>query len=185
MATLRTATHGADGGPIFGRERELARLERLVDGLPERGSALLVRGEAGIGKSTLLAAASRRAEAAGMRVLRASGVQSEARLPFAGLHQLVMPVLGHAEQSARAAAHRAPGRLRHGRGGGHRSIPRRARPARVALRRRRAGAAAGRRRGRALAGSFHRRRSRPLSPGASSTSRSSCSRRAARARRAP
>jgi DNA-binding CsgD family transcriptional regulator/tetratricopeptide (TPR) repeat protein len=97
MATLRTATHGADGGPIFGRERELARLERLVDGLPERGSALLVRGEAGIGKSTLLAAASGRADAAGMQVLRTTGVQSEARLPFAGLHQLVMPVLGHAE----------------------------------------------------------------------------------------
>ena len=97
MATLRTATHGADGGPIFGRERELAQLERLIDGLPERGSALLVQGEAGIGKSTLLSAASERAAAAGMRVLRATGVQSEARLPFAGLHQLVMPVLGHAE----------------------------------------------------------------------------------------
>ena len=97
MATSQTATHGADGGPIFGREPELARLERLVDGLPERGSALLVRGEAGIGKSTLLAAASRRAEAAGMRVLRATGVQSEARLPFAGLHQLVLPVLDRAE----------------------------------------------------------------------------------------
>ena len=93
----RMATHGADGGPIFGRERELARLGELVDGLPEHGSALLVRGEAGIGKSTLLEAASRRAEAAGMRVLRATGVQSEARLPFAGLHQLVLPVLGHAE----------------------------------------------------------------------------------------
>ena len=89
--------YNAAGGPIFGRERELTRLERLVDGVSEHGAALLVRGEAGIGKSTLLAAASRRAEAAGMRVLRATGVQSEAQLPFAGLHQLVMPVLGHAE----------------------------------------------------------------------------------------
>src|ERR687890_1096817 len=97
MSPLRNANYGAAGDPIFGRERELARLERLVDGVSEHGAALLVRGEAGIGKSTLLAAASRRAEAAGMRVLRASGVQSEAQLPFAGLHQLVMPVLGRAE----------------------------------------------------------------------------------------
>jgi DNA-binding CsgD family transcriptional regulator/tetratricopeptide (TPR) repeat protein len=100
MSSLRIANYGAAGDPIFGRERELARLERLVDGVSEHGAALLVRGEAGIGKSTLLAAASRRAEAAGMRVLRMTGVQSEARLPFAGLHQLVMPVLSHAEHLA-------------------------------------------------------------------------------------
>jgi hypothetical protein len=93
MPTSRTVTRDGAGDPIFGRERELARLDELVDGLPERGAALLVRGEAGIGKSTLLAAAGRRAEAAGMRVLRATGVQSEAELPFAGLHQLLMPLL--------------------------------------------------------------------------------------------
>src|ERR687895_1938760 len=97
MSPQRIANYGAAGDPIFGRERELARLKRLVDGVSEHGAALLVRGEPGIGKSTLLAAASRRAEAAGMRVLRASGVQSEARLPLAGLHQLVLPVLGRAE----------------------------------------------------------------------------------------
>ncbi len=57
----------------------------------------MVRGEAGIGKFALLAVASRRAEAAGMQVLRTTGVQSESELLFTGLHQLVMPVLGHAE----------------------------------------------------------------------------------------
>src|ERR687893_224001 len=93
MSTQRIANYGAAGDPIFGRERELARLKRLVDGVSEHGAALLVRGEPGIGKSTLLAAASRRAEGAGMRVLRATGVQSEAELPFAGLHQLLMPLL--------------------------------------------------------------------------------------------
>src|SRR3712207_2314638 len=97
MSPQRIANYGAAGDTIFGRERELARLERLVDGVSEHGAALLVRGEPGIGKSTLLAAASQRAEAAGMRILRTTGVQSEARLPFAGLHQLVFPVLGHAE----------------------------------------------------------------------------------------
>ena len=97
MSTRRIVNYGAAGGPIFDRERELARIGQLLDGVSERGAALLVRGEPGIGKSTLLAAASQRAEAAGMRVLRTTGVQSEARLPFAGLHQLVLPVLGRAE----------------------------------------------------------------------------------------
>src|SRR5918997_2987923 len=97
MSMKRIANYGAAGGPIFDREGELARIGQLLDGISERGAALLVRGEPGIGKSTLLAAASQRAEAAGMRVLRTTGVQSEARLPFAGLHQLVLPVLGHAE----------------------------------------------------------------------------------------
>src|SRR5262249_9063818 len=60
---------------------------------PERGGALVVRGEAGIGKSALLAAAGQRARERGMLVLAASGVQSEANLPFAGLHQLLRPVL--------------------------------------------------------------------------------------------
>src|ERR671921_1725562 len=70
MSTQRIVNYGAAGGPIFDRERELARIGQLLDGVSERGAALLVRGEPGIGKSTLLAAASQRAEAAGMRVLR-------------------------------------------------------------------------------------------------------------------
>jgi DNA-binding CsgD family transcriptional regulator/tetratricopeptide (TPR) repeat protein len=99
MTTSRIATHGgANEGPIFGRERELAQLDELLDGVPERGAALLLRGEAGIGKSVLLAAASRRAQQAEMQVLRANGVQSETQLPFAGLHQLLLPVLGRVDR---------------------------------------------------------------------------------------
>jgi len=98
MTTSRLATHGAGEGPIFGRERELAQLYELVDKVQERGATLLVRGEAGIGKSTLLAAACQRAEEAGMRMLRTTGVQSEAQLPFAGLHQLVLPILGQTDR---------------------------------------------------------------------------------------
>ena len=60
-------------------------LDELADGLPERGAALLV--EAG-----------RRAEEARTRVLRTTGVQSEAQLPFAGMHQLVLPVLDQADR---------------------------------------------------------------------------------------
>ena len=98
MTTSQIATHGAGEGPIFGREPERSQLYELVDRVHERGAALLVRGEAGIGKSTLLAAACRRAEDVGMQVLHATGVQSEAQLPFAGLHQLVLPVLGEADR---------------------------------------------------------------------------------------
>src|SRR3712207_3200602 len=104
MSTQRIANYGAAGDPMFDRERELARIGQLLDGVSERGAALLVRGEPGIGKSTLLAAGSQRAEAAGMRVLRTTGVQTEAQLPFARLHQLVFPVLEHAEHLP--AAHR-------------------------------------------------------------------------------
>jgi DNA-binding CsgD family transcriptional regulator len=57
----------------------------------------VVRGEAGIGKSALLGQAQELARARGMPVLSAAGVQSEARLPFAGLHQLLRPVLGAAD----------------------------------------------------------------------------------------
>jgi len=58
------------------------------------GTALLLRGPAGIGKTTLLAAAQRLAARREMRTLTCSGVRAEARLPFAGLHQLLRPVLG-------------------------------------------------------------------------------------------
>jgi DNA-binding CsgD family transcriptional regulator len=66
----------------------------LVEGITDGGGCLVIGGGPGIGKSALLAQAGRRATERGMRVLRASGVQPEARLPFAGLHQLLQPLLG-------------------------------------------------------------------------------------------
>lgn len=90
---MSSTSPGGSSRSIFGREWELARLDDLVDGLPQRGAAVVVRGEAGIGKSALLTEASQRAMNAGMRVLRTTGVQSEAALPFAGLHQLLLPLL--------------------------------------------------------------------------------------------
>lgn len=71
--------------PLFGREPELALLRALLDEPSERGSALVVRGDAGSGKSALLVEAGRHAEETGKLVLRATGVESEARMPFAGL----------------------------------------------------------------------------------------------------
>ena len=79
--------------PIIGRDAGLARLRGLVDPVPQASQVLLVTGEAGMGKTVLLADAADRARSAGMRVLPVTGRESESRLAFAGLHQLLRPVL--------------------------------------------------------------------------------------------
>jgi DNA-binding CsgD family transcriptional regulator len=82
---------------LIGRTAELETLFGLVDRAPERGGALVVRGEPGIGKTSLLVAASRHATDIGVRVLSAAGVLSEADLAFSGLHQLVLPLLARTD----------------------------------------------------------------------------------------
>ncbi len=77
------------------RHRERAVLAGLLASLPSRGAAMVVHGAPGIGKSALLAEVSGTAADRGMLVLRTSGVQIEANLAFAGLHQLLRPVLAH------------------------------------------------------------------------------------------
>ena len=81
---------------IIGREAGLARLRGLVDPVPQASQVLLVTGEAGMGKTVLLADAAGRARPAGMRVLSVTGRESESKLAFAGLHQLLRPVLSGA-----------------------------------------------------------------------------------------
>src|SRR6266550_1103913 len=83
-------------GRIIGREAGLARLRGLVEPVPRAGQVLLVTGEAGMGKTVLLADAAGRARSAGMRVLSVTGRESESKLAFAGLHQLLRPVLSGA-----------------------------------------------------------------------------------------
>src|SRR5690242_4162658 len=61
---------------LIGRDSELEILFRLVDCASERGGALVVRGEPGVGKTSLLKAAIRRATDSGLRVLRTVGAQS-------------------------------------------------------------------------------------------------------------
>src|SRR3984893_5806000 len=78
---------------IIGRDAGLARLRALVDPAPQASQVLVVTGDAGMGKTVLLADAAGRARLAGMRVLSVTGGESEARLAFAGLHQLLRPVL--------------------------------------------------------------------------------------------
>ena len=82
-------TRSDSSSELIGREAERKRVDAVLDRLHERGGALLVRGEAGIGKSSLLRHARERACALGFRTLGTVGVESEAELAFAGLHQLV------------------------------------------------------------------------------------------------
>jgi DNA-binding CsgD family transcriptional regulator len=83
-------------GRIIGREAALARLRGLVDQGRLASQMLLVTGEAGMGKTALLADTAGRARSAGMRVLSVTGRESESRIAFAGLHQLLRPVLASA-----------------------------------------------------------------------------------------
>ncbi|MFE1801249.1 AAA family ATPase [Streptomyces sp. NPDC059517] len=79
-------------GPLLGRQYETQRLGELIGAARAgRGGTLVLRGEAGIGKSTLLENAQE--VASGFQVLRAGGAQHEAELPFAALHQLCLPVM--------------------------------------------------------------------------------------------
>jgi len=82
--------------PIIGRDAGLARLRGLVGQDPPSSQVLVVTGEAGMGKTVLMADAADRARTAGMRVLLVTGRESESRLAFAGLHQLLRPVLSSA-----------------------------------------------------------------------------------------
>ncbi|HEY4464595.1 MAG TPA: AAA family ATPase, partial [Streptosporangiaceae bacterium] len=74
-------------------------LDRLVGAVHAGESrALVVRGEPGVGKTVLLDYLAGQASASGCRVARATGVQSEMELAFAGLHQLCAPQLTRAER---------------------------------------------------------------------------------------
>src|SRR5436305_13329308 len=81
------------GSGLLDRGSERDVLEQLVGGVRAGQSRVLVlRGEAGIGKTALLEHLSAAAE--GCRIIRAAGVESEMELAFAGLHALCAPMLG-------------------------------------------------------------------------------------------
>jgi DNA-binding CsgD family transcriptional regulator len=78
---------------LVGRREELRRIGGLLAAVKRgRSGALVLVGEPGIGKSALLEETVRRAR--GVRVLRASGVESEGELPYAGLLTLSRPIAG-------------------------------------------------------------------------------------------
>jgi DNA-binding CsgD family transcriptional regulator len=80
-----------------GRGPECAGIDQLLAGARAgTGGALVVRGEPGIGKSALLGYAIQ--QAAPMLILSAVGVQAESDLAFAGLHELLRPILTHLDE---------------------------------------------------------------------------------------
>lgn len=82
---------------LHGREVEQARLAGLLEAAAAgRSASLVVRGEAGVGKSALLE--DLRERSGDVRVLRAQGLESESPLAYAGLHQLLGPVMSLVER---------------------------------------------------------------------------------------
>src|SRR3712207_1842879 len=78
---------------LLDRVAECQVLDRLLANVRGGQSAVLVvRGEAGAGKTALLQYCEQ--QASGFRVVRLGGVESEMELPFAALHQLCAPLLG-------------------------------------------------------------------------------------------
>jgi DNA-binding CsgD family transcriptional regulator len=86
---LGTAHH-----ELLGRREEQRRLAALLHGAREgRAGVLVLRGEAGIGKSVLLSDLAKNAD--DFCICRAAGVESEMELAYAGLQQLCGPLAGH------------------------------------------------------------------------------------------
>src|SRR5262245_47528730 len=95
---------------LYGRDAERSIISGLLEGAREsRSGVLVIRGEAGMGKSALLEDA--RERSSGMQVLACAGVESESALPFAALQQLLGPVLHHLEEVPRPQADALRGAL--------------------------------------------------------------------------
>ena len=87
---------------LYGREPERGTIGTLLrDAGASRGGALVVSGRPGVGKTALLEDAARRTDA---RVLRAQGIESESQLAFAGLHQLLRPLVDDVDRLPEAQA---------------------------------------------------------------------------------
>src|SRR5688572_13887570 len=77
---------------MVGRARESAQVGSLLSGARDgTGGSLVIRGEAGMGKTALIDHAAELAD--GLRLLRGVGIESEIEVPFAGLHLLLHPYL--------------------------------------------------------------------------------------------
>ncbi len=87
-SVVPTASHA-----FVGRDRDLSLLRTFM-AAAEDGGALLLTGDAGVGKTALINELAAEARRRGVRVLRAAGTEFEAALSFAGLSQLLGPVLG-------------------------------------------------------------------------------------------
>jgi DNA-binding CsgD family transcriptional regulator len=83
-------SRGTDAPELIGRTAELGLMTSFVGRAFGHGDALLLTGEAGVGKTVLLDAVCRIAATEGARIVRAAGVPFEAEVAFAGLNQLFL-----------------------------------------------------------------------------------------------
>ena len=97
MACLQLAEERAMARVDRPAEREALRglLARVADG---HSGAVVLRGEAGVGKTALLDETVAAATAAGMQTVRLTGLESETQLGYAGLHRFLLPFAGHMER---------------------------------------------------------------------------------------
>jgi DNA-binding CsgD family transcriptional regulator len=95
------------GTPLIGREDELDRVEAFLDGVAQGPRALVLSGEAGIGKTALWEAGVDQAEQRDVRVLVGRGTEAEASLSFAGLSELLGDVLEEVQPSLAPPRRRA------------------------------------------------------------------------------
>jgi DNA-binding CsgD family transcriptional regulator len=92
---------------VVGRDAELASLHDFVERVQSESAALVLEGEAGMGKTTLWRAAVDHAEGLGLTVLQAQPVESETTLSYAGIGDLLDPVLDRVLEPLPAAQRRA------------------------------------------------------------------------------
>jgi DNA-binding CsgD family transcriptional regulator len=92
---------------LIGREQEAATLARFFGAVEELPGALLIEGEAGIGKTSLLRAALDMAEGAGYRILSCRPAQAETKLGFAALIDLIGDAFGEVAEDLPAVQRRA------------------------------------------------------------------------------
>ena len=91
---------------LVGRKPELDQIDgRLTRALASEGSAVVFHGTGGVGKTSLLREAAFRAHGRAMRVLSVTGILTEAPRPYAGLRELLDPLLSEADASSAAARH--------------------------------------------------------------------------------
>ncbi|MEU6553513.1 AAA family ATPase [Streptomyces sp. NPDC046915] len=85
-----------DAGPdpvTVGRDAQITVIESALADIAVAGTWIVLRGDPGMGKTTLLKAAEATARRTGPRVLRMTGAEAESGLPFAALHQVLWPLL--------------------------------------------------------------------------------------------
>jgi DNA-binding CsgD family transcriptional regulator len=99
-APLRVAKYVPDGSQtdvevIVGRDHERRLLSGLVDSLNSGGGGVMIFGEPGMGKTSLLTFVADRARHQGVSVHLLHGIESEAELPFAAITDLLWPLQEH------------------------------------------------------------------------------------------